>query len=129
MEANTNFTYPSVILEHSGFIQSVNCAGVPNAAGVTQLSIIFTTQESFIFAQQSWSTFQQFAVVTFTSGCGVSIDDTRSFWLANGLSYFSNSLTITINGTEIEIEDGIIDLDITWGEILFCFSPLLILIS
>lgn len=100
----------------------MDCTSVPNGAGVTELSILFTNQAAFDFTRQSWSEFEDLSLVTYTTGCGAFLDGTRSFWLASDLAYIAGSLTITVTGTEINIELGVTDLEISWGDNSLCLK-------
>ena len=105
---NTNLSYPSVVLEHSQFVKSVDCA----ADG---LLVTFTDAEAYDFAKSSWSSTSDFVLVTYTNGCGSS-NEQRTFWLIDHLNFLDNKNAIDcVTQKELAIEDAIYGVDMVWG--------------
>lgn len=106
---DTQFSSPSVVLEHSNYVQSV--APGPQGNG---LSVTFTCPEAFNHAQEQWSTTPDLMLVTYTDGVG-SCDDQRTFWSAQDLTYDASTNSIQCGCKEVAIEEAIVHVDMVWG--------------
>jgi len=106
---DTQFSSPSVVLEHSNYVQSV--APGPQGSG---LSVTFTCPEAFNHAQEQWSSTPDLMLVTYTDGVG-SCNDQRTFWSAQDLTYDASTNSIQCGCKEIAIEEAIVHVDMVWG--------------
>lgn len=97
-----------MVLEHSQFVKSVDCA----ADG---LLVTFTDTTAYNFAKNSWSSTSDFVLVTYTNGCGSSSDQ-RTFWLIDHLNFPDGQNAIDcVAQKELAIEDAIFGVDMVWG--------------
>ena len=107
-QISTNMSHPSVVLEHSDYVQFVVCK-----SGV--LDIKFKTKKAFEYAETAWSSVPNFVLITNIVGCGSS-NDQRSFWLVDHLKVHGSDLSIiAVTKQELNIEDAIQDIDMIWG--------------
>ena len=106
-QLSTNFSYPSVVLEHSDYVQSITIEG--NA-----LLITFTNASVYDYAEQAWSSVPSFVLVTYTEGVGNSTEQ-RTFWLVQGLSSGTTPNSILVQVEELAIEDAVGGIDMVWG--------------
>ena len=97
-----------MVLEHSQFVKSVDCA----ADG---LLVTFTDITAYNFAKNSWSSTTDFVLVTYTNGCGSSSDQ-RTFWLIDHLNFLDGQNAVDcVAQKELAIEDAIFGVDMVWG--------------
>ena len=106
-QLSTNFSYPSVVLEHSAYVLSITVEG--NA-----LLITFTNASIYDYAEQAWSAVPSFVLITYADGVGSSTEQ-RTFWLVQGLSAGSAPNAILVQVEELAIEDAVGGIDMVWG--------------
>lgn len=107
-QISTNMSHPSVVLEHSDYVQSVVFKS-------GSFDIKFKTKKAFEYAKTAWSSVPNFVLVTNIVGCGNSTDQ-RSFWLIDHLKVHDSDLSIiAVTKQELNIEDAIQDVDMIWG--------------
>lgn len=108
---STTFQYESVVLDHSSYIQDTSC-------GDDGILVTFTTIDAFEFASNAWALIEELVLVTYTDGCGSSLEQ-RTFWLTAGQDSMTfqpdtNSILVKIE-REIAIEDALHGVDLVWG--------------
>ncbi|KAI4254492.1 MAG: hypothetical protein LQ352_003067 [Teloschistes flavicans] len=105
----TALSHPAVILEHSGYIKSVQCSG-------SNLDISFTEKTAFDFAGKAWATERDFILSTYTDGCGTPKEQ-HTFWLIDHFETGScdNCITAVVR-YEIPTEDALHEVDVIWGQ-------------
>ena len=97
-----------MVLEHSQFVKSVDCAS-------DGLLVTFTDAQAYNFAKSSWSSTSDFVLVTYTNGCGSS-NEQRTFWLVDHLNFLDDKNAIDcVTQKELAIEDAIFGVDMVWG--------------
>ena len=106
-QLSTNFSYPSVVLEHSVYVQLTTLDG----AG---LLITFSSADAYVYAKESWSAIPTFVLVTYTEGIGNSSDQ-RAFWLIQKIIAGAYQNAILAEAKELAIENAISGIDMAWG--------------
>ncbi|KAH8892598.1 hypothetical protein GQ53DRAFT_822803 [Thozetella sp. PMI_491] len=102
----SNLTYPGVILEHSSYVQSVQC--LPGGS----IAITFSSPEAVSICQSSWTA--PMLLISHTSGCGNTIDSaTQAYFMVNSITF--DNLTVVVVVTEVDIISAVTDIDVYWG--------------
>ncbi|KAL8871510.1 MAG: hypothetical protein Q9174_002673 [Haloplaca sp. 1 TL-2023] len=99
-----NYTFPSVVLEHSSLIAQVTC----NAGG---LQVVLSSQAAAQHAIDLWS--PSIVLVTHAEECGKGVPGDRSYFLVETLRLVHS--TIMVSGKAIDIDQAMIDVELVWG--------------
>ncbi len=102
------WSYPSVVLDHSGFIISVQ---VDNSGN---LVISFNDKDAFSHCADTWSA-DEHVFVTYTENCGDYDKGQRCYFHANIITFNSDSLSVHCEGQAMPMEEVVIDLNVAWG--------------
>ncbi|RDL42412.1 uncharacterized protein BP5553_02391 [Venustampulla echinocandica] len=100
---------PSVVLDHSAMITSVEVSSMGN------LIIIFQDLNSFDHIASSWDASQDIIFITFTLGCGDYDKNQRCYYQAGQLIFDINTLTVVAIGQARPIGDAAHDINVSWG--------------
>ncbi|KAK7993714.1 hypothetical protein PG989_007095 [Apiospora arundinis] len=101
---SSNFTYPTVILENSAYINNTRC----QAGG---LLISFTTLEAAKYCQQNWPS--QIILATYTTSCSGAADGAQVYYLTSSISF--DGLNAIIVAVQVTIQQAVTDIDLSWG--------------
>lgn len=102
-----NFTFPSVILEHSSLIIDVTCQS-------GALSVAFSSEQASQSAIGYWTSNPPVQLVTHSAGCGDLATGGRAYYLAESVRLVGS--TIIVSGHQVGIEEAIVDVDLVWGK-------------
>ena len=106
---HVNFTFPSVVLEHSSLIVGITCES-------GSLSISLASQEASQQALSSWSA-PSVVLVTHSTDCGNSRAGQRIYYLVESVKLAQN--TVTVSGHPIDLDQALVDVEVIWG----AYSP------
>lgn len=111
----TNFTYPSVILEHSGLIDNVACRTLSSDASRVELNISFSNIEAYQSAKWNWTQHADLVLITYIPGCGLSASDQRAFWKADVVRFDDIIQNVFATAHEIPLQESVSHMDLEWG--------------
>ncbi|MCJ1430981.1 hypothetical protein MMC27_000331 [Xylographa pallens] len=106
----TNFTHPTVLLEHSNQIKSVKCIK-------DSISVVFTSLDAFQIAERTWDPKDgSFIVATYHVSCGNVLDGMRSFFKCSTPSFDSDTLSVMLPAvSQLANVEAIKEADVSWG--------------
>ncbi|MCJ1472677.1 hypothetical protein MMC13_001326 [Lambiella insularis] len=105
----TNFTHPTVVLEHSDQLRSVKCTP-------SSISVVFSSLDAFHVAQQNWDPKNEsFIVSTYHVGCGNVLDGTRSFFSSLAPTFDQSTLSARLTVSQLSHAEAIQEADVAWG--------------
>ncbi|KAJ9635082.1 hypothetical protein H2199_008568 [Coniosporium tulheliwenetii] len=102
------YQYPSVVLDHSIYIQSVGCA-----AG--SLSATINNTKAFSHSANEWPAIPKLLFITSSPDCGV--DGQNAFFLAESIKFDASRMTFVASGKMVELGDVFEDIGIDFGNI------------
>lgn len=108
--ATPNWKFPSVVLDHSAAISSVQYSTSGN------LVIVFANKAAFDHGATNWNAKDGLIFITYTPGCGDFDKNERCYYEANGVNFNDKSLSATANGTPRSIHDATNNIALQWGD-------------
>ena len=105
LSANTDFHYPTIVLDHSSFV-SATLSG-------SSLTVKFSTSQSYTTAKSSWPTSGQFVLVT-TEG---SDEGHFVYYLVSNLAFQDQSSSCTCAVTASDLNDIAEQYELQWGHL------------
>lgn len=93
--ANATWTKPSVVLEHSKRIASINCTD-------DGLDVVFTDTHAYRHAQKAWPADGDFVVISHTAGCQADVDGQRAYFNVSSVE-FDDNLTAHLAAQETDL--------------------------
>lgn len=105
--ATPKWIAPSVVLDHSVFIASVE-------VHLGNLLITFTDAFSFGHSSGSWR-LDEMIFITYTPNCGDYDLGQRCYFHATEITFDINTLSVKALGQARPIEDIVIDINVVWG--------------
>lgn len=106
-EANLNFQFPVVPLDHSALVSGVSCSGGSLTATLTSAA--------FNYASNQWAGASNIVFVTSVTGCGPDADN--DYFHATSLTFSSTSLSFTAQGISSTLKDVGKDVKLNWGQV------------
>ena len=114
VELNANFSFPTVVLEHSAYISSVTWSP-------SELDVAFNSVGAYNYIKQSWNLPEAslvprdlttpFVLAT-TAQPG---DAQRDYFLVNKVHYDDARMRVVCYGSELDLDEAMDDLGIQWG--------------
>ena len=103
----SNHSHPTVLLEHSAYIQYTRCQ-------TDGLLISFTTLEAAKFCQRNWPS--QILLSTYTTQCTGAGAGTGAqvYFLTSSIVF--NGLDAIIVAIEVTLQEAVTDIDLSWGQ-------------
>ena len=99
-EANVTYNYPTVILPHSNLISKVQCEPYG-------LSIQFNDLRAYQYVEHNWVVGKEgLLLVTSSLHCNEADDGPHVYWLVHSLGFNDANMTVSVNATEIAVEDA-----------------------
>ncbi|KAH8897555.1 hypothetical protein GQ53DRAFT_817851 [Thozetella sp. PMI_491] len=102
------WSLPSIVLDHSGFILSIQV----DQSG--HLVVTFNDKDAFNHSSTVWAA-QELVFVTYTENCGDYNLGQRCYFHATEVIFFADSLTARCVGQAMPLEDIVIDINVAWG--------------
>ncbi|GAB7351215.1 hypothetical protein MBLNU459_g1652t1 [Dothideomycetes sp. NU459] len=125
LHMQVNFTYPTVVLEHSSHLTDFSC-WKPYAESplYVQITMQIDTYEAWQVLHKTWLGLEELVLVSNGDGCSTTSNNTRSYWLgqASDVTWRSDlsppSGYFTFHGDEIFTQNGLADADLVWGTVI-----------
>lgn len=106
----TNFSRPTVVLDHSSHLKTVKCDDKQG-----NIKVCFDSLEAFQVAQQSWNK-PDFHLNTFHMGCGDQTSGKRTYFHARKPVFMDpQTLCTVVPVTPLKDEDAMDSGELSWG--------------
>lgn len=99
---------PSVVLEHSAYVGTVQC----DQEGMT---VPFTNAKAYDLVFQTWEKTGGFALVCHKAQCGQDKSGQRVYWQANQVIFNNYTRTALVRAREIELAQALTHVNLTYG--------------
>ena len=106
-EANLNFQYPVIPLDHSALVSGISCSGGSLTATLTSTA--------YNYASKQWASASNIVFITSVTGCGPDADN--DYFHATSLTFSSSSLSFTAQGNSSTLQDVGKDVKLSWGHV------------
>jgi hypothetical protein len=107
-QLKVKFVRPTVVLEHSDHIRSVQC-------GYKNITVCFQNPQAFEAVEDSWATLHELNLVTYHVGCGNEAHGKRSFFHASNLIVDVKSMCVTGSTSSLHETEAFDSGDLKWG--------------
>ncbi|EOD43076.1 putative Apple protein [Neofusicoccum parvum UCRNP2] len=104
------YKYPSIVLDHSIYIQNVAC-------GDGVLTGSFTEMTPFLHAAQEWPSKAPILLISSESSCGNG--EQNAFWLASSVAFDTGAMAFSAPGESVELADIYTNMDVDFGNIQY----------
>jgi hypothetical protein len=105
-QANFEFAYPAVALDHSAFVTSVTCSGGKITATMTSAA--------YTYAKKNWPAKGDLLFVTASDGCGLK--DANEYFHAKSITFSDATKTFTATGAPAKYKDVAVHMNLKWGD-------------
>ena len=111
-----NYTYPTVVTDHSEYITSVTCP--KGLANPTQLRVTINNNEAWTIVRKSWASAHNLTLLTFTDQCSPSTDGQKTYWQTSSVKFTPLHVGgyVTAIAKKISTKQGFQGADLAWGK-------------
>lgn len=105
-QANFEFAYPAVALDHSTFVTGVSCS-----AGKISATL---SSAAYTYAKKKWPATGDILFVTAADGCGLK--DSNEYFHAKSITFSDSDKTFTATGGPAKYKDIAVHMNLKWGD-------------